>query len=342
MQCKQPFICLTGAVLTCCILLCTCNNSNQKKFSDYSSILKQKADIISSDLLQLQAEIKKVVTYTESLYNNENISTPNSTAPKLFYNIEKETLYKVTDDGKSAIYATRLKKTDTEIYDIIRKTEPLDSAFKSIIEQHYPLAAQVYYLEKHSIIRMYPYSDLASQFRAGSDITSFNFYYSADKLHNKKKELVFISAPYADPAGRGWVNSLVAPVYNNSIMQGVIGIDITLRSITEKYFIPDTSEVILVDTSGSIIFCNKDISSILSLPKINGYKYLKPVEEDEYFPARFNVRKNRNKSIAHAFDEILIEGKTSSTCNVNSKKYTLLAECVPGFSWYLVKLIFSE
>jgi hypothetical protein len=52
-----------------------------------------------------------------------------------------------------------------------------------------------------------------SQYEAKMDIPSFNFYYLADSKHNPERKSLWLSEPYVDPAGRGWMVSAVAPVY---------------------------------------------------------------------------------------------------------------------------------
>lgn len=338
---KQPLTLLSGAVIFCFLFSAACNNTNQTAISSIRLKLQQKASKISHDIIQLQVETKKTAIYTESLYNAKKIKSAYNNK-HLYINTEKGILYKNFDDGKSAIYATGFNKIDSELIDIIQKTEALDSIFKIIIGKYYPLAAQIYFIERHSIIRIYPYCDLVSQFSAGSDVRTFGFYYLADEIHNKKKEVVFISNPYADPAGRGWMTSCIAPVYPDSKMQGILGIDITLHSIEEKYFTPDSLEILLVDTSGAVVYCNHNLSSLLSIPKLKDYKYVEVVEGDVYLPAKLNVRKSRNRSIGEAFDDILVKGKESSTCKINDINYVLIAEKISGISWYLVKIILSE
>ena len=49
---------------------------------------------------------------------------------------------------------------------------------------------------------------------------NYNFYYEADKKHNPKKEPVWTDV-YLDPAGKGWMISLIAPIYKNRYLKEI-------------------------------------------------------------------------------------------------------------------------
>jgi hypothetical protein len=87
------------------------------------------------------------------------------------------------------------------------------------------------------------------------DIPSYNFYYEADATHNPGRGVVWTDA-YVDPAGHGWMVSSIAPVWSDGRLEGVVGIDVTLKTIIDRLLglqLPWSGYAILVDREGEII-----------------------------------------------------------------------------------------
>ena len=59
---------------------------------------------------------------------------------------------------------------------------------------------------------------------------NYNFYYLADEKHNPERKSVWTDV-YLDPAHKGWLLSIIAPIYKGNTLEGVTGIDISLKNL---------------------------------------------------------------------------------------------------------------
>ena len=90
-------------------------------------------------------------------------------------------------------------------------------------------------------------------------IPDYNFYYLADAEHNPSREVVWTDV-YLDPAGQGWMMSAIAPVYRDTFLEGVVGIDITVGGILKEI------GQLSVPWNGYAMLMSKDLN-IMALPK---------------------------------------------------------------------------
>lgn len=118
-----------------------------------------------------------------------------------------------------------------------------------------PKIASLYFNTYDSYNRIYPYFDVLAQYPANIDVTTQNFYYEADAKNNPDRGQVWTDA-YLDPAGHGWMVSSIAPVWSQTRLEGVVGIDVTLQTVIDRLLalrLPWEGYAILVDRDGEII-----------------------------------------------------------------------------------------
>jgi hypothetical protein len=322
-------------------ILFSCRHSDPDISKELSS-LKKTAEKIQNDFSLIQKSTSDLANFTQQLYIKKKYYN------NLYYDIKYELadngiLYKLKNDStSSSIYVSGRYPVNDEIMQVVRCTEPLDSVFKSIMQKMSPLVVQEYYIDRHDYIRLYPYVDVLSQFEPKQDIDNYNVYNLASFESNPSKNVKLISDPFVDPAGRGWLISSVAPVYCNDEMEGVVGIDIAIETMKEKYLSLDSSNLMLLDSSGYVMIMNENKKGLLEMPPLKSHKYLEIVKNDEYLSDEYNVLKSRNKGVRDAFTELLKNEKDYLTLHIDEDNYYLVSYKIPGLCWYIVRLIKEE
>lgn len=314
-------------------------SSNQNKETESAAELKKIADAINTDFLKIRDEAKQLALYVQQLYTPEKRNKALQRANPSKYRLsEKGILYKPVDDGYSAVFVSGHIPVDNSIKEIVYFTEPLDQKFKEIIQQ-YPEVAQVYYNDKNSYNRIYPFFDVLTQYEPKMNIPDFNFYYLADAQYNPKKEAVWVDEPYVDPAGRGWMVSAIAPVYLNDALEGVPGLDVTVSTITNRYIAKTRHPYVILDANGIVVAMNESLTGILSLPKLEDHTYLKTIKEDTYRTENFNLLKSKSKIIRQAITRIYNKGEKKIMIQKDNVRITILAEEIPELNWRLLLVL---
>jgi hypothetical protein len=172
------------------------------------------------------------------------------------------------------------------------------------------------------------------------DIPSFNFYYLADRKHNPDKKSLWISEPYVDPAGRGWMVSAIAPVYFRDSLVGVPGIDVTINTITKRYVKDNpNSMTIIIDKSGAIVAAQEGIINLLSFPPLFDHKYIETIKQDTYRKEMYNLALSKEPNVRLIANEILKKDKDQVEAEINGEKLTVIAAHISELDWYILEII---
>ncbi|WP_221794217.1 sensor histidine kinase [Aquisediminimonas sediminicola] len=197
----------------------------------------------------------------------------------------------VRDNGGSATFYSGIVPVGPKEIAKVWRTSQIDPVFRNIKESN-PLISQLYINTFDSYNRIYPYMD-TSVYPAKMDIPSYNFYYEADSGHNPQRKVVWTDA-YIDPAGQGWMVSSIAPIYVGNRLEGVAGIDITIKQIVNRILdtaLPWNGYAMLVGRDGAIIAMPKDGESDFHLKMMRDHEYTSAITGDTFRPDDFNIRK---------------------------------------------------
>lgn len=314
----------------------SCRSGNPVHFQQRTR-LEMTAMQINDDL----AAIRRLTTVfaamvQEVLHNQKHLSGGlNGTR----YALHKNTaLYKPEDDGGSALFASGYKPIDEKLKERIRASEYLDLFMKPLIARN-PEVAQVYYNDRNSIGRMYPFFDVLAVFEPKIDVTQYAFYYLATERFNPERKAVWVKEPYLDPAGRGWIISSIAPVYENDRLQGVAGMDITISTLIERYFKTTNPIYAIVDQNGLVVATVSQGARILQLPPLVNHKYLETIRSDHFRSEEFNLLKSTNKAIRAVAQKIVHTGAAEARLSSDGETYTVLATPLPEIDWTLWNFI---
>nr|WP_319395856.1 hypothetical protein [uncultured Desulfobacter sp.] len=324
------------SLIICLVLMCSCGPDREKMVQEERNGLEIITRQISNDFLTIKNRIKALADQIVVLYENQHNYEYNAHREK--YGLSPQgVLYKLEDDGGSAVFVSGVVPVDDRIKRIVAFTSPLDEPFKKIIKE-LPSVVQVYYNDEYSYNRIYPFFDVLSQYEPGMDIPAFNFYYLADQEHNPDKKVVWVDEPYVDPAGRGWMISAIAPVYYNDRLVGVPGMDVTVNKIIDKY-LDDHSSVFILDKTGVLVAVNHKLVHLLCLPPLEKHEYLETIKSDKYRKNDYNLLKSKDRTIREMAESIITGQKKTYAFSIDKKNYMAVSVAMDDLSWALVSIL---
>ncbi|WP_020589208.1 hypothetical protein [Desulfobacter curvatus] len=328
------------ACLLVFVLCFSCGQSADKNASVDDRRLIEIANRINDDFSKIREEVSKLAEFTASLYMPETMAQNASKIDPAGYKLhDNGVFYKPADDGKSAVFVSGAVPVNEEIKKIVYGTEPLEIRLMEIVEK-YPEVVQSYYNDKNSYNRIYPYFDVITQYEPKMDIPKYNFYYLADGNHNPEKKAVWVKEPYVDPAGRGWMVSAIAPVYVDGELEGVPGLDVTINTITDRYFDKENADLVLLDASGTVVSIQDHLTTLLSLPPLENHKYLETIRSDTYRTDDYNFLKSRSREVRGMAQRIFQENQAEVTFQKDGKTLRVTSVNIPELDWKLLQIVY--
>lgn len=291
----------------------------------YAANTKQEINFLKDDLL-------KISVFAESLYTHQNEILPSIDKSK-YAMYQENVFYKKYRDQQSAVFVTGFIPINEQIRNTVYFTEPIEKPFKEFIERHKQVN-QIYYNDRHSYNRIYPWFDVLSQYSANVDITQFSFYSLANEANNPSKKVITVEDPYIDPAGRGWIVSIISPVYYKQKLEGVLGIDISANELFKDLNSEEGISYLVINSSGLVISSSKDIEVLFNLPDKNNVKYLNLIVKEELLDDSFNLQKSKTKEIRQFFDNV--NNTQNFVFELNDRKYNVRSVAIEDISWKLV------
>lgn len=249
--------------------------------------------------------------------------------------------YKVIDNQGATLYYSGTTTIGPEQLKKARCSEMLDPLLKDIVDKS-PLVTQVYLNTWDDMNRLYPFmKDAPGQYGGSISMEDFNFYYEADANHNPDRKPVWTSA-YLDPAGQGWMLSLIVPVYKDDFLEGVTGMDVTIDSFVNNLLaldIPWDGGAMLLGKDGRILAMSHRVEEILNLSELTQHVYSEAVEETVLKPEEYNLLKTSNEEIREAFSQFLAEDYQDVEISFRGNDYFISKYTVPSTGWQIVVLV---
>lgn len=316
--------------------LFSCEN-RENKIKAAEADLSELVENISHDVDLISKEVESLARFTEGVYGNADQIL--SEVDRTKYRIaENGAFYKAVDDGRSALWVSGYFTISEEVKKIAYFTEALDPELERIVRE-IPEVVQAYYNDMNCLNRIYPPFDILAQYEPKMNITAFNFYYLADAEHNPEHKAVWVNEPYVDPAGRGWMVSAIAPVYVHGQMVGVPGLDVTINTITERYILPDSNNIMLVDHRGVVVSSDEYLINLFGLPSLVNHKYLTTVQSDHYRSDDYNLLKSKSKPIRTLAQKIFTNKVSEGRFSSAGKDYHVISESIPELEWTALLVI---
>ncbi|TDQ18657.1 hypothetical protein DFQ04_0462 [Algoriphagus boseongensis] len=219
-------------------------------------------------------------------------------------------------------------------------TNFLDSLF-SRFQKSFPLVVQVYSNSANQVSRVYPAFDHKNIVEPNLDVKDFNFYYAADEINNPSKGIVWIQDAYIDPAGKGWILSLIHPVYQGEKLFAVLGADFTVDDFIYEYFDRYPGDYLLVNGKGDIIGGEDGAIELLSMPALKNHVYRETVKSESFRISDFNLFNSKSLEVRKMAQEFLLNKKDRFEFEEEKGINKAICKMVPGIDWYLIQ-IFPE
>lgn len=295
---------------------------------------------LDSDFGFISEAVRNLSIKTQNAYANKKSLIPKArknqykTAPNgVFYSKPNVT--------KSDAWISSYKKITPEAKDVAYLTESLEEDLQNIVTINEAIV-QAYYNSKDSLCRIFPPVDALNTFDPKMNIPTFNFYYLADEKHNPEKKVVWVDLPYLDPAGRGFMISAIAPVYEKNKLEGVAGVDIKLATIMDKYSRGENKGIVLVHQSGLLVSASNHMAELLNLPPYKENEYKSTVSEDTYQPDEYDLSKNKSPNVKN----LLAKCNSSKILHTNYQKddktYNLSCSSLESIHWLVLAFDLTE
>jgi len=216
-------------------------------------------------------------------------------------------------------------------------TNSLDSAFRRIYNK-YDFVSQVYSNSSNKISRVFPVCNIQEFLSEDIDITSFNFFYKANSENNPSRGPVWIPEVYVDPVGRGWILSLVQPVYDGDSLFSVLGIDITVDEIIARYLENRNKNYLIVTKNGDIVAGTSESIELLSFPPLRNYVYKETIQEDYFRISDFNLFNSKNQDVREMAKKLLFEGQNHYFFKKVFSPYSAQKVSFKLLDWILIEI----
>ncbi|WP_400244544.1 ATP-binding protein [Niallia sp. JL1B1071] len=308
---------------------------------ELEQISKREAVVIDNQISSITNATELYRQHTEQSLHSMATAKPEDIA-RLKYS--PEGIYystKDSQDGGPAIFYSGVVPVKEEEREKVHRLLTTSPIMKSIYKSQ-PLAGAIYFNTFDSLNIIYPYFNVLEQYAPYMDIPTYNFYYEADLKHNPDKKVRWTDA-YLDPAGNGWMASAIAPVYNGDFLEGVVGIDVTIDTITKEVLdleIPWGGYGVLVGKDGTILALPKDGEETFGLNELTDHTYEKAIFQDTFKPDQFNIYKRQDFNIIS--EKIKKEKQGLQNIELDNSNHFISWSTVKDTEWKLLVVVPQE
>jgi len=254
---------------------------------------------------------------------------------------ENGALFKTVDNGGSSVYYSSLTHLGPAEMHKVRCSEVLDPLLKSIVNST-PIICQAYLNTWDDMTRIYPFlPDAPEQFGPELRVRDYNFYYEADERHDPERKPVWTGA-YLDPAGQGWMVSVIVPIYNGSFLEGVSGLDVTVDSFIKHVLdlhMPWQGMPFLVDDKGRILAMPESVGKLFSLRELTSHQYTSNIAKTIEKPSEYSIFHIGDESIKAQMRSMFDTRTRFTEIAFAGKTYLASQEIVPETGWRLIVLV---
>lgn len=309
----------------------------EQEYMIKDSYLLELINSMETELLQFNGEIGFLKDHYQYLITNRAQFLKEADRGKYQFDGGFSTNLPEVDTSLSTLYISTLAEDFQKSKDETYFTNGLDSVFLRLY-QRYDLIEQIYTNSAQSVSRVYPSYDVKNLVSPDLDITSFNFYYLGDSKNNPSKGPVWIPEAYVDPAGRGWILSLIQPVYDGETLFAVLGIDFSIDDIIERYLDIASGRLLIVNDKGDIVAAKTSAIEALSMPPLKNFIYRETIQMDNFRISDFNLFNGKSKEVREMAKSILLE--KNKYFLFQEEQNIKFAQVVPFsiLEWYMIEL----
>ena len=318
--------------------------------TDYLTIQvsEQLTKATSQDVENIEQQMHAIdsLTYTFALQTARALSTAAELsyedAARLSYD-PSGVYYSISDteDGGAAVFYSGIVPIGEAERDKVARVLQTQQLMKDIQTSH-PRITSIYLNTYDSLNVIYPYFDAISQYASHMDIPAYNFYYEADTTHNPDRGIEWTDV-YLDPAGHGWMASCIAPIYNSDFLEGVVGLDVTVSTITQQALdlaVPWNGYAMLVGSDGMILALPEKGEEDWGLTELTDHHYSEAVIQNTFKPDKFNL--NNMEAISDFTDDFLINESGLSSLSLKGQQKVVSWDTIDETGWKLLCVVPME
>lgn len=247
--------------------------------------------------------------------------------------------YKLNDNGGASLYYANTTPIGPAQRRKAYCTEALDPLLKSIVDTS-PLVTQAYFNTWDDMNRLYPFMpDAPAQYGPAIRMEDFNFYYQADARNNPQRLPVWTGA-YYDPAGQGWMVSLIVPVYKGGFLEGVTGLDVTVDSFASNILnlkMPWRAHTLMVDDRGMVLAMQPGVEDVLKLREQTAAAA--PPTSSEAVQQNASLMIRGDDQVRRQLTQFFESKQRIGNLQVDGMDYLMSQETVPQTGWRMISLI---
>ncbi|MBN3581753.1 cache domain-containing protein [Algoriphagus aestuarii] len=322
------------------LIICSffsCNRELTKEDLPETEHLTLMVKEMEEEILVLEKEIIWLESFYQGLLENKDYLLNHADRNKYIFEGAFSNNIPVEGDGLSKLILSSISPDPKKSLDEIYFTNGLDSAFKAVYDRH-DIIAQVYSNSTMQVSRVYPPYDAQNLMDPDINLKKYNFYYEADLEHNPAKKSVWIPEVYVDPAGKGWIMSLVHPVYEGAELFAVLGIDITVDEILHRFLDVKEGNYLIVNEKGDIVSGKSSAIEALSLPPLKNHIYRETIQADNFRISDFNLFMSKSKGVREMAQAFIFNKENKF---VFEDEYNLTSAIAYPFNftdWYLIQI----
>ncbi|WP_228527489.1 Cache sensor protein [Pararhodonellum marinum] len=320
----------------CCFLFCCQSPGKEKAITDPIQV-NAFVSLLEYDLESLEEEIQELAVFTESLFKEKEKWLAKADPDRFLIENNMANTAPNQDPEFSSIYISTLSTNPKAIRELVKFTHPLDEKFKAIVNDH-DVVTQVYYNSVLQVNRLYPPYDVAAMLEPDLDLTSFNFFYQADEKNNPGRGSVWVDEIYIDPVGKGWMMSLLHPVYVEDKLEMVLGFDITVNDIIQFYLDKTTEQLVIIDGEGTLVAGKSKAIEALSLPPLKNHTYLQTITADSFRIEDFNLFKSKSQEVRKMASHFILSKGKYYLLDEGTEKIHITGRKMNKFNWYILDL----
>lgn len=306
-----------------------------------TSIVNEKIELINNKLNEMESLVNILQKEHQDFFTNKLKFSPNQDIEFSF--ASNGMFYKVNNNGGSSVVVSNETKIDDDLLNELKNSEIFDITFKTIVNHEDDVVA-AYFNSRKNYTRYYPFlDDSFDVFPSDINMTNYNFYYLADANHNPNRKSVWTDV-YLDPAHKGWLLSIIAPIYNKDILEGVTGIDVSLENFISSFLklkLPYDGKSFVMNKNGNLIAMQNELTNIFGIDNLNSYSYKKDekIEETVYKNLEFNIENFKNEELVNTINRLIKQDLSQNSVMINGKKYLLFLEEVKKTNWHVISFI---
>jgi len=288
----------------------------------FGQTLKELDRVINEGATRLEALYD--VEYRDDVLKSINMNKYITDDSGIYHNV-------YNPSGSTGFATGHIQVTEDLKKDLIA-TESLDAYFESLLAT-YPFITQVYYNESRSYSRVYPAFQTKGAVEANQDLTQYNFFNVA---FDHGDHAVFIDTPYIDPAGKGWVISLVRPLYIDDELKGVFGVDISIEELSKRLLV--SNGMLIVNKKGEVLSLSEDMYQQAGLKVLKKHRYYSEVDKTISLPEEYNLGKSKINGFRSMWSMIADEYKMNGEVDFDGDIRRYCAFKVDAHDIYLIHI----